>query len=431
MKTFDLLGIGTGPFNLSLLAMLKKTSINYLFKEKKSHIDWHSEIVFQDSLMQTSCFKDLTTAVDPTSEFTFFNYLVSEGLFYTFMNTGRSVVYRREYEMYLQWAAKKMAANIELTSEVYSLKLQDNYFEVHSRNSISGNNERIDYAKNLCIGTGPVPRIPFFAKDKLCPTLFHAKSNFLTGNILENKNVVIIGGGQTGLEIFRNALHHQWGKFQSIKLISSRSNLQPLDESPFTNEYFTPSYVNCFYKLNQSDKDLYTQSQKLASDGNTPNYLEYLYNDLYQMKYVQNDQRTIEIMPNRKVSDLTKNDNHYQVRYTNLFTKKDESLKADIIILCTGFETKIPHFLEEIIEQYEKDESERLIVNKDFSLKDKFASSRGKIYVQNFSRHGHGISEPQTSLMPWRSANIINSLLKDNFYNINQDKPNFINFCRD
>lgn len=431
MTKYDLLGIGTGPFNLSLLAMLKKTPLNYLFKEKKAEINWHSEIVFNDSLMQTSCFKDLTTSVDPTSNYTFFNYLVSEGLFYSFMNTGRTVVYRREYEMYLQWAAKKLAANIELESEVYHVKAQKDYFEVHSRNSLNKNNPRVDLAKNLCIGTGPVARIPNFAKDKISSTLFHAKSHFLTGNILENKNVVIIGGGQTGLEIFRNALHHQWGKFQSIKLLSSRPNLQPLDESPFTNEYFTPSYVNCFYKLDQADKDHYTNSQKLASDGNTPKYLEYLYNDLYQMKYIQQDERIIELMPNRKVNHIQNEADHYQLNYFNQFTKKDETLKADIIILCTGFETKAPQFFEELIDQFQIDDSGRMMVNKDFSLQEKSSKNFGKIYVQNFSRHGHGISEPQTSLMPWRSATIINSLLGHDFYQINQDKPNFINFCRD
>lgn len=425
---YDLLGIGTGPFNLSLLAMLKKTSLRYHFKEMKNNISWHSEIVFSDSLMQTSCFKDLTTSIDPTSEFTFFNYLVSEGLFYSFMNTGRTVVNRREYELYLQWAANKLSENIELNSEVVSIKSHDQYFEIYTQ---SPDGIKIDQAKNLCIGTGPISRIPNFAKNLISPTLFHAKSNYLKGNIFENKNVVIIGGGQTGLEIFRNALHGNWGRFQSIKLLSSRPNLQPLDESPFTNEYFTPQYVNCFYKLDQLDKDHYTSAQKLASDGNTPKYLEFLYNDLYQLKHISNDERIIEIMPNRKVNRIEKESTHYTVQYFNQFTKKEEKLNADIIVLCTGFETKAPEFLKELLPHLALDDQERFIVNQDFSLKLNQGNQQGKIFVQNFSRHGHGISEPQTSLMPWRSATIINSLLGHEFYKTNLEKSNFINFCRD
>jgi lysine N6-hydroxylase len=426
---YDLIGIGTGPFNLSLAAMLKKTPITHKFFERSPSLNWHSEIIFNDSLMQTSFFKDLATSVDPTSEYTFLNYLVSNGLFHTFMNTNRTVVTRREYEIYLQWAASKMEDKINFGHEVKEISFKDNTFELKAESNgkiINAN------ARNICIGTGITPRIPDFAKKLISKNVFHAKSRELSLMNLENKNVLIIGGGQTGIEIFRNALSSKWGKLNSIKLISNRINLQPLDESPFTNEYFTPGYVNCFFKLDQKEKDTIIQGQKLASDGNTPDYLEYLYNDLYRMKYIEKDTRTIEIMPNRKAHTLDLIDQHYQLSYFNHFTKKEEKTTADIVILCTGFENIIPEFIKGIAQHLEFDESNRFRFNSDFSLKWKLQSnSSSKVYALNFSRHGHGISEPQTSLMPWRSATIINSILKTDFYNINNDKPNFINFCRD
>lgn len=243
--------------------------------------------------------------------------------------------------------------------------------------------------------------------------------------------MIIIGGGQTGIEVFRNAINSKWGRLNSIKLISNRINLQPLDESPFTNEYFTPGYVNCFFKLDQKEKDTIIQGQKLASDGNTPAYLDYLYNDLYRMKYVEHDTRTIEIMPNRKAHSLDLVDQHYQLSYFNHFTKKVEKASADIVILCTGFENMIPDFIKGVAHLLEFDEMDRFRFNSDFSVRWKAEQTTNKIFALNLSRHGHGISEPQTSLMPWRSATIINSLLQRDFYNINNDKPNFINFCRD
>ncbi|MBY0416162.1 MAG: lysine 6-monooxygenase, partial [Bdellovibrionales bacterium] len=105
---------------------------------------------------------------------------------------------------------------------------------------------------------------------------------------------------------------------------------------------------------------------------------------------------------------------------------------ADIVILSTGFENIIPDFIKPLAHQLEFDEMNRFNFNSDFSVKwNSHVQSESKIYALNFSRHGHGISEPQTSLMPWRSATIINSVLKKDFYQINQDRPNFINFCRD
>jgi lysine N6-hydroxylase len=423
----DLIGIGTGPFNLSLAAMLKKTDINYKFFERNSGINWHSEIIFEDSLMQTSYFKDLVTSIDPTSEFSFMNFLVSKGLFYLFMNTNRTVVTRKEYEMYLQWATQKLEDKISFNHNVKEINFNGKQFEIITE---SNNELRKDHAQNICIGSGVTPRIPDFAKKQISKNLFHAKSKELAEVDLAGKNVIIVGGGQTGIDLFRNTLNGKWGKFNSLKLFSSRANLQPLDESPFTNEYFTPSYVNCFYKLDQVDKDHLLLGQKLASDGNTPKYLEYLYNDLYRMKYVEADQREFQIMPNRKVLDIEVVDNFYEVHYFNSFTRKNEKANADIIILATGFQNVVPDFINPLADKVEFDEQNRFSLEKDFSLKLK-GEHPNKIFAMNVSRHGHGISEPQTSLMPWRSATIINSLLGREFYQTKNEQQNFINFCRD
>lgn len=426
--TYDLIGIGTGPFNLSLAAMLKKTEIAFKFYERNPSLHWHSEIIFDDSLMQTSYFKDLVTSVDPTSEFSFMNYLVANGLFYVFMNTGRTVVTRKEYEQYLKWAAEKLSSHINFNHNVKEIDYKNGRFAIIAETNGELKKEE---SKNICIGTGLTQRIPLFAKTHLSKNLFHAKSKELASMNLDGKNVVIIGGGQTGIEIFRNALNSKWGAFKSLKLLSNRVNLQPLDESPFTNEYFSPGYVNCFFGLNQNDKDRIIHGQKLASDGNTPRYLEYLYNDLYRMKFVDRDQREIELMPNRKVLDLEVVDHYYQIHYFNSFTHKNEKTTADIIILCTGFESVVPDFIKPLADKIEFDEQERFKIDRDFSLKFKSEQEGNKIYALNFSRHGHGISEPQTSLMPWKSATIINSLLKKDFYKLKNEQVNLINFCRD
>lgn len=432
---YDLIGIGAGPFNLSLLSLMQKSKLKSLLIEKSPEVRWHSEISFKDSIMQTSYLKDLVTSVDPTNHQSFLNYLVKTGKFYLFMNTSRTVVTRREYEDYLKWVSLNLNEQIQFQNEVKEIKLnsQDQFEVLTDKNQFS--------ARALCIGTGVSPRIPEFARSFLGKNCFHAKSAEILDLDITGKNVVIIGGGQTGLEIFRNALHHKWGAFQSIKILSRRSNLLPLDESPFTNEYFTPSYVHCFYKLDDENKERFLSEQKLASDGNTPTYLLDLYRDLYQIKLLDKDQRTIEIMPNRQALRLTQGNGPqgiFDIEYVNQFTKKNHSTKADIIILASGFESVLPDFLNPISDELCFDEDNRLIVNMDFRLKFKNAEKRKNsplLFVQNYSKHMHGISEPQTSLMPWRSATIINTLTKnmsDNtLYELNQEKTNFINFCRD
>lgn len=425
-STYDILGVGAGPFNLSLLSLLQKTNLRRLLIEKSPEISWHSEIIFKDSIMQTSFLKDLVTSADPTNPYSFLNYLVSEGLFYLFMNTNRTVVTRKEYENYLKWVAKNQQQFISFNENVKSIQYhKEKHFIVQTENNFYTSTA-------LCLGNGLTPRIPSFAKPILSDNCFHAKSPNLKNLNLSGKNVVIIGGGQTGLEIFRNILNNKWGNFASIKLISQRANLLPLDESPFTNEYFTPSYVHCFYKLDDDNKDRFLSDQKLASDGNTPSYLEDLYRDLYQMKIIDQDPRSIEIMPNRKVSSIEEN-GYLKIQYFNQFTKSYHSTSADLVILATGFEQSLPSFLNPILSELHFDELGRLVVNSDFSLsfKNRPQNKKIKIFVQNYSKHLHGISEPQTSLMPWRSATIINQLTDTEIYKINNEKQNFINFCRD
>ena len=57
---FDLLGVGIGPFNLSLAALLAplgKKKIQFL--DNKPSFSWHKELMFGDALMQTNYLKDL------------------------------------------------------------------------------------------------------------------------------------------------------------------------------------------------------------------------------------------------------------------------------------------------------------------------------------------------------------------------------------
>lgn len=64
----DLIGIGAGPANLSLAALLTTarerglTSLRSTFFEKNQAIFWHSGQMFPGTLMQTEFYRDLVTA---------------------------------------------------------------------------------------------------------------------------------------------------------------------------------------------------------------------------------------------------------------------------------------------------------------------------------------------------------------------------------
>lgn len=420
-QAYDLIGIGVGPFNLSLAALLEKTPhVRSLFLEKKSHFDWHPELMFADTTMQTTYMKDLVTPVDPTNSNSFMNFLVQNDLFYSFINTQRTVISRREFEQYCSWVAGRLKNNLQFDSEVKNIDFKNGEFEIHSSKGIY-------QSKNICVATGLTPRIPDCAKNYLGPQVFHAKSPELKKLNLDGKRLAIIGGGQTGIEIFRNAMLDQWGKAQSVQIITRRKNLEPLDETAFTNEYFTPNYVDDFWNLKQDQKDEFVSSQKLASDGNTPQYLSLLYNDLYRLKHVEGDRRPLQFLACRKLMAMHKEGEGFRLAMENTFMQREEHIQADIIILSTGFETRIPQALEPLYSKINFDSQGRFKFKKCYAIEWQ-GPKENKIYALNFSRHNHGIIDPQTSLMAWRSANVINDLTHQTVFKTQQERANFIDY---
>jgi lysine N6-hydroxylase len=416
----NLAGVGLGPFNLSLASLLQKSALTHHFFEKKEGFGWHPEMMFDDSYMQTSFLKDLVTPVDPTSPYSFVNYLVENALFYSFMNTGRTVASRREFEMYFQWVASKLEGKLSFGTGVQAVEKHGSHFRLFT--------DKGEYtADHLCVATGLSARVPAAATDFIGPKLFHAKSGGMKDLKVEGLRVVVVGGGQTGLEIFRNTMLGRWGRPASVHLATIRQNLEPLDESAFTNEYFTPPYVDEFWGLPEAKKEAIVRSQKLASDGNTPGYIQDVYKDLYWMKHVKKDPLEVRILAQRRLTGVRKAGGEYTLTFRNSFLDQDQELKADLVILATGFSNDIPRFLDPIRGELDLDEQGRFRFEKSFAVKWSGAP-RNRIYALNFSRHSHGISEPQTSLMSWRSASIINDLSPEPIYLRTPSVPNFIEY---
>lgn len=415
-----LAGVGLGPFNLSLAALLPKSGLSHHFFEKKEGFGWHPEMMFDDSYMQTSFLKDLVTPVDPTSAYSFTNYLVENGLFYAFMNTGRTVASRREFEMYFQWVSEKLADKISFGTGVSGVERKGDKFRLFTE---AGETT----ADHLCVATGLSARVPPCARDFIGPTFFHAKSGRMKDLKVEGLRVVVVGGGQTGLEIFRNTLLGRWGRPASLHLVTSRQSLEPLDESAFTNEYFTPPYVDQFWGLPEPKKEAIVRAQKLASDGNTPGYISQVYQDLYWLKHVKKDPLPVHLCAQRRLTQVRRAAGEYTLTFRNAFLDQDQELGADLVILATGFSNDIPPFLQNLRGELDLDEQGRFRFEKSFAVKWSGAP-RNRIYALNFSRHSHGISEPQTSLMSWRSASIINDLSPEPVYLRTPSVPNFVEY---
>ncbi len=285
------------------------------------------------------------------------------------------------------------------------------------------------FCKNICVATGLSPRIPEFARPFIGNDLFYAKSPQLAQMNLTNKSVVVVGGGQTGIEIFSNILHGKWGHAKSIQMITARNNLEAYDGSPFTSEYFTPAYLDMFWNFDLNKKANIVAQQLLLSDGNTPGYLLKLYNDLYQKKYVEHDPREMVVLARRKLTNVKKFGSGYHLTMRNEIHDCEEIIDADVVILCTGLKSDIPQLLEPIFPRIEFDAVGRFVFNKSYAI-NWDGPKDNRIYALNFSRHHHGIIDPQTNMMAWRSAVVVNDLTRQKIYQTDAVVRNFVEFDR-
>lgn len=399
-QVLDLAGIGIGPFNLSVAALLHGTGLRARFFDSKAQFSWHRGMLLPHAELQTSYLKDLVTPADPRNPYSFLAYLVAKRRFYEFVNAEQSAVTRREFGDYLGWAASRIDG-LHFGAPVISVEFDRDHFVL----TLPDETVR---ARNLCVGVGKPPHVPECVRQPMNEQLFHVADIAERRLDLRGKRVAVIGGGQSGAEVVLSAIENHWGVPQSLSWISRRPNFLPLDETPFTNEWFTPSYVDAFHALPASRRADIVASQKLASDGISPRTLKALYQCFYRLRHLEGRPQPLRLLPGRNLTGLQPG-SACRLELRNDLDGAIEYDYADIVILCTGFAERFPECLSPLRERIRLDEAGRLPVKRHFAVQWN-GPAGNRIYALNAGRHSHGIAEPQLSLMAWRSAQIVNDL---------------------
>ncbi|WP_348672928.1 SidA/IucD/PvdA family monooxygenase [uncultured Abyssibacter sp.] len=397
----DLAGIGAGPFNLAVAALIHNQPLRSAFFESKQRFEWHPGLMLPGAELQTSFLKDLVTPVDPTNRFSFLAYLVTKGRFYDFMNAEQSAVTRREFSDYLAWAAEGLP-NVHMSSPVTRVDAEDDCFVLRV-------GQRDVRARHLCVAAGKRPHIPDCCRPHLSDQCFHALQIGQRPVDLSGRRVAVIGGGQTGAEVVLNVLNAHWGQPARLGWFTRRSNFLPLDETPFTNEWFTPEYVAAFRQLPAHRRDAVVTEQKLASDGISPGTLKALYQALYRSTHLETGKPRVTLHPYRSLTRMDRS-GALMLQLHNGLDERIEHWPADVVILCTGLEEALPECLAPLRPHLARDAAGRP------ELADAFrATLHGlgpqRLYLLNMGRHSHGIAEPQLSLSAWRAGCVVNDVM--------------------
>ncbi|KZK84970.1 L-lysine N6-monooxygenase [Pseudovibrio sp. Ad13] len=411
---YDLIGLGIGPFNLSVAALAQSSSrIRTAFFDSKSEFSWHQGLMFSRSVLQTSFLKDLVTAVQPTSAYSFMAFLVEKKRFYDFLAGRFTGVTRVEFNEYLAWAAGKMN-NLHWNHTAQEISVKDN------RLSVAFENGRVEHTPNLVVGTGMKPFVPQWATPYLGENCFHASGYLNKARQTKSKRIAVIGGGQTGAEIVLDLLTSKQAAPLEVQWISNLPRFSPLEEGGFVDQVFTPAYVQSYQTLPKQSQRQEVVNQKLASDGLTPSTVDELYAEIYRLKHLCADPCTITLLPGRDVKAMEQQGTGYRLTSNSTISGQTETQHVDQVILATGARPALPEFMTPLLPRLSLDENG--LPELDASYRLQWDGPRNlQIFGLNLGLSSHGIVDPQMSLMTWRSATILNAVVGEPLFDLEED----------
>jgi lysine N6-hydroxylase len=416
---YDIIGVGLGPSNLSLAALLKKVpEVSTLFLEKKSNFSWHKDFTLKDAKLQVSYLKDLVSTIDPTSELSFLQYLVEKERIFEFLHRRVSSISRMEFNDYYVWASDKLSNtcyNKEVVEVLYNRA--EKLWELICRDK-----EKF-YCKNLVVATGPSPKLPGFYENSCRGKDIMHSSDFLENKkyILDGKKrIAIVGGGQSGAEIFYDLISVS-EKIEKLYWISDRPCFSLMEDSSFVNEFYSPRYAKYFFALDENTRQKKLAEQHLSSNGISEDLLNAIYDAIYEHRFIKTMDDKFAILIDKLVEKIDKIDKCFSMKILNNDTKNAFKIDVDTIIFATGYAYKLPKFLESLLGSNALKE---LNISENFEILTDQLASENKIFIQGGLSHLFGHSDNNLSLNSWRSATIINKIMDREIYNCNY--PNTI-----
>lgn len=429
-ELYDVIGIGLGPFNLGLAALLDSVpEVKSVFLEKKKAFNWHPGMLIDGTTLQVPFFADLVSMADVRSDYSFLRYLEAHNRLYHFYFLEKFHIPRKEYNHYCQWVSEQLDTcrfGMDVQGVVpVQLGSGDSVYEVTVWNDDLHQTETM-FAKHLVLGIGSVPSVPEAFQEMLGKSVFHSADYLSNKEICVNaESVAVIGSGQSAAEVFLDVAKEQEKHEFSLQWYTRSKGFFPMEYSKLGLEYFSPDYTRFFYQLPQEKKDQLLQEQDLLYKGISSETIAEIYDYLYE-RSVGSEEPDIALQAMTEIVDIEKTETSFELHGYHRIKDEHFADKADIIILGTGYKPAFPGFLSKMKEWIAWDECDRYKIKEDYRL-ETYVEGPSEIFVQNGEMHTHGVGAPDLGLGAHRNAIIINTITGREVYPV-QNKNVFQTF---
>ncbi|MFJ6081951.1 lysine N(6)-hydroxylase/L-ornithine N(5)-oxygenase family protein [Streptomyces sp. NPDC092369] len=415
----DLVGVGIGPFNLSLAALAHPLAeLDIAFYEQRPVFGWHSGLLIDGARVQVPFLADLVSLADPASPWSFLNHLKSRDRLFPFYFSERFHIQRAEYDAYCRWVAESLPG-LHFGHQVDAVRWnpERDVFEVDfTQLDADGEAEALGrtYARNIVLGVGSEPYVPEPLKPLVeapaVPVVHAADYLAHRETVLAAEHVTVVGSGQSGAEVFLDLLRARPAGREGLHWVGRTEAFAPMEYSKLGLEHFTPDYTRYFHALPEGVRDRLGTTQWQLHKGIDADTIAAIHEELYR-RTLHGGWPDAVLTPGVRVRTAgrigaTKVELHLEHVQQNTRSR----LTTDAVVLATGYQERpLDRILAGIDPYLRRDSRERPRIDEQFRLVTDPAVT-GSVYVQNAERHTHGVGTPDLGLAAWRSATILNSL---------------------
>ncbi|MET8789371.1 lysine N(6)-hydroxylase/L-ornithine N(5)-oxygenase family protein [Streptomyces pseudogriseolus] len=405
----DFVAIGLGPFNLGLACLTEPIDeLDGVFLESKPDFEWHAGMFLDGAHLQTPFMSDLVTLADPTSPYSFLNYLKEKGRLYSFYIRENFYPLRVEYDDYCRWAAAQLGS-VRFGTTVTEVTW-DETAEVYVVATDTG---ATYCGRHLVLGTGTVPYVPEPCRG-LEGGLFHnARYTRRKAELLTKKSVTIVGSGQSAAEIYYELLSEIDAHGYQLNWVTRSPRFFPLEYTKLTLEMTSPDYIDYFRALPEDTRYRLEKQQKGLFKGINSDLIDAIFDLLYQ-KNVESGGRGVptRLLTNSSLTSARYEDGTYTLGFRQDEQGKDFEIATEGLVLATGYHYEQPAFLEPVRDRLRFDSHGRFDVARNYAID---VTGRG-VFLQNAGVHTHSITSPDLGMGAYRNASIIRELLGAEYY---------------
>ncbi|MFC4019898.1 lysine N(6)-hydroxylase/L-ornithine N(5)-oxygenase family protein [Micromonospora sp. GCM10011542] len=412
MSAHDFVAIGLGPYNLGLACLTAPlTELDGVFLEARPSLAWHPGMLLESARLQTPFIADLVSLADPTSPYSFLNYLKETGRLYPFYIRESFYPLRSEYDAYCRWAAAKLP-NLRFGQTVTTVEYgpADQRYVVRAD---TGAGESVEYrARHLVLGTGTPPHLPA-AVAGLPGDAVHTSRYLEHRDALRaRRSITVVGSGQSAAEIYHDLLADSDRYGYQLNWVTRSPRFFPLEYTKLTLELTSPDYVDYFHALPEATRYRLESEQKGLFKGINAD----LINEIFDLLYARSVDGPVatRLLTNTELTGASYHEGAYTLRLRQVEQDRDFTLRTEGLVLATGYHYRPPAFLEPVRDRIRWDSHGRFDVARNYSIDH---TGRG-IFLQNAGTHTHSITSPDLGMGAYRNSWIISELLGREHYPI-------------